>query len=151
MKLLIGTMLAALLPMAQAKDTAMSRAGFMVGCWELQRGAMTIREVWREATPDFLIGNGTTTSGGAMREFEFTRVESKEGAIDYVAQPNGQPPTRFALDPGSKRDEAIFVNMQHDFPKRVVYQKSPDGLLAFIDGGAGTARTEFPMKPCKAL
>ncbi len=120
----------------------------MLGCWELQRGTTTVRELWREATPDFLIGNGTTTTGGMLKEFEFTRVESKDGVVAYVAQPQGASPTRFTLDPASKKDEAIFVNMQHDFPKRVVYRKSADGLLASIDGGEGTRKTEFPMKAC---
>ena len=143
-------MLAAILPAAQAKDTAASRAGFMAGCWE-QTGAQTVRETWRQASDDFLIGTGTTVAGGALREFEFSRVESKEGVVAYIAQPQGAPPTRFTLDPASKKDEAIFVNMQHDFPKRVAYRKTgADTLVAFVDGGEGTKRIEYSYKACKA-
>jgi hypothetical protein len=145
MKLFSVLLLAAMIPAVQTKDTAMSRAGFIVGCWE-GGGTSTVRETWRMASDDFLIGTATTVAAGVVREFEFLRVESKGGVVDYVAQPNGVPPTRFTLDPSSKAGEAIFVNMQHDFPKRVVYGKTADGVLAFIDGGEGTKTVQFPMK-----
>ena len=149
MKLFSVLVFAAMLPIAQAKDTAASRAGFIAGCWE-QTGARTVRETWRLGSDDFLIGTSTTATGGAVKEFEFLRVESKDGVVAYVAQPQGVPPTRFTLDPASKKDEAIFVNMQHDFPKRVIYRKTaPDAMLAFIDGGEGTRKIEFPMEACR--
>jgi hypothetical protein len=149
MKLISVLALAAALPMVQATDTASGRAGFMVGCWEVQRGTSLVREVWRAATADFLIGNGTTVAAGVLKEFEHTRIESQAGVVALVAQPGGAPPTRFTLDPASKVDEAIFVNMQHDFPKRVVYRKTaPDAMLAFIDGGEGTPKIQFPYKKC---
>ena len=148
MRLLALVLLGSMVPVAQVSDTAASRAGFMVGCWETS-GATTIRETWRQATNEFLIGTGTTVAGGALREFEFSRVESKAGVVAYVAQPGGVPPTRFTLDPKSAKDEAIFVNMQHDFPKRVVYRKvAADALTAFIDGGEGTKKIEFAYKAC---
>ncbi len=149
MKLMGVVMLALMVPAAQSKDTAMSRAGFIAGCWETA-GARTVRETWRMASEEFLIGTSTTVAAGATKAFEFLRVESRDGVVAYVAQPGGAPPTRFTLDPTSKADEAIFVNMQHDFPKRIVYRKTaPDAMLAFIDGGEDTRRIEFPMKACK--
>jgi hypothetical protein len=66
-----------------------------------------------------------------------------------MAQPKGAPPTPFALsEPDSTHDTAVFVNMAHDFPKRVAYKKvDPNTLLAWIDAGPkGSLRVEFPMK-----
>ena len=42
----------------------------------------------------------------------------------------------------------MFVNMAHDFPKRITYKKVDAGsLLASIDAGpTGSLRVEFPMK-----
>jgi hypothetical protein len=42
----------------------------------------------------------------------------------------------------------MFVNMAHDFPKRVAYKKvDATTLLAWIDAGPkGSLRVEFPMK-----
>jgi hypothetical protein len=79
--------------------------------------------------------------------FEFLRVAVREGRLTYVAQPNGDPATSFALAPGENAREAVFANPAHDFPQRVVYRATPTGLLAWIDGGASASarRIEFPM------
>jgi len=133
----------------QTPVTAQSRAGFMVGCWEQTRGTSVIREEWRAVSPDFLIGTSTTTKNGVVSEFEFLRVESKDGVVAYVAQPGGVPPTRFTLDPASSAGELVFANPQHDFPKRIVYKKISDtAVTAWIDGGEGTRKIEFPYTRC---
>jgi hypothetical protein len=140
---------AAVAPAAQGKDTAASRAGFMVGCWEIT-GPRHARETWYKAADEFLMGQATTVAGGKVVEFEYTRVQSKDGVVTFTAQPGGTPPTVFTMDPKSGTDEAIFVNMAHDFPKRVVYKRTaPDALLAWIDGGEGTKKIEFPYRACK--
>jgi Domain of unknown function (DUF6265) len=150
MNLLSVLVVVAMLALAQSNDTAVSRAGFIAGCWERQAGGEVGRETWRVATPDLLIGTSTTVVAGAIREFEFLRVESKGGVVAYLAQPGGAPATRFTLEPTSKPNEVMFVNMQHDFPKRVVYRKTTaDALLALIDGGPGTRAVEFPMTRCQ--
>jgi hypothetical protein len=50
-------------------------------------------------------------------------------------------------------DSVTFANPQHDFAKRIGYQRAGDALTAWIDGGdASKGRQEFPMKrgqrPC---
>lgn len=140
---------AAVAPAAQGKDTAASRAGFMAGCWETS-GPRMARETWHQAADEFLIGQSVTTTGGRVAEFEYSRVQSKDGVVTYTAQPGGAPPTVFTLDPKSGQDEAIFVNMAHDFPKRVAYKRTaPDAMLAWIDGGEGTRKIEFSFRACK--
>jgi len=73
----------------------------------------------------------------------------QSGVPTYMAQPQGAPPTPFALsEADSGADSATFVNMAHDFPKRVAYKKvDATTLLASIDAGPkGSLRIEFPMK-----
>jgi hypothetical protein len=44
-------------------------------------------------------------------------------------------------------DSVTFANPQHDFAKRIGYQRAGDALTAWIDGGdASKGRQEFPMK-----
>jgi uncharacterized protein DUF6265 len=84
---------------------------------------------------------------GKVTEFEFLRLEVRQGKLVYLAQPNGNPVTVFELVPGGNGREAVFANSTHDFPKRVAYRATPTGLLAWIDDGEAAAgrRVEFPM------
>jgi hypothetical protein len=122
--------------------------GWLAGCWGGERGTTAFREIWTVASPDLMVGMSVTTRAAQPAEFEYLRIEKRDGRIAYVAQPGGVPPTAFDLSPEASTDgAAVFVNMQHDFPKRVSYRRvDPTSLLAWIDGGDGGRRIEFPMK-----
>jgi hypothetical protein len=130
-------------------ETIGARFRFMVGCWAGAKGTTTFQEQWTTASPDLMLGMSFTTKPAKPAEFEFLRIETKAGTPTYMAQPQGAPPTPFALsEPDSSADTAMFVNMAHDFPKRITYEKVDAGsLLASIDAGpTGSLRVEFPMK-----
>ena len=125
------------------------RFAFMAGCWSGNKGTTTFQEQWTRASADLMLGMSFTNRPSKPTEFEFLRIETKAGAPTYMAQPQGVPPTAFALsETDSTADTAMFVNMAHDFPKRVAYQKvDASTLLAWIDAGPkGSLRVEFPMK-----
>ena len=118
----------------------------MAGCWAGQGGPATFKEIWTVGSPDLLLGMGVTTIPGKPTEFEFLRIEMRNGVPTYVAQPGGKPPTPFASS-AVTADSVTFANPQHDFPKRIGYQRAGDALTAWIDGGdAAKGRQEFPMK-----
>ena len=126
-----------------------SELGWITGDWQTtSRGCARIEEHW--TTPDGLsmLGMGRTVAGGKTVEFEYLRIEQRVDAIYYVAHPKARcPGTDFKLTSLSTR-EAVFENPQHDFPKRVIYRKNPDGsLTASIDGGDGTKSQSFPFLP----
>jgi|EndMetStandDraft_2_1072991.scaffolds.fasta_scaffold21711_3 hypothetical protein len=142
-----------------AADTVEQRFRWLAGCWAGTKGTTSFQEQWTVASPDLMLGMSFTTKqpdGGRSAnkpqkptEFEFLRIESKAGVPTYMAQPQGVPPTPFALsERDSTADTAMFVNMAHDFPKRVAYKKvDATSLLASIDAGPkGSLRIEFPMK-----
>jgi hypothetical protein len=85
-----------------------------------------------------------------LREYEFTLLrQERNGDIVYVASPSNQSHTKFILT--SLRDgEAVFENPEHDFPKKIVYARQPDGsLLAAIEGPGRDGkprRVEYPFK-----
>jgi hypothetical protein len=129
--------------------TAAQRAGWLAGCWAGEKGTSRFREIWTVASPDLVLGINVTTSPSKPVEFEYLRIESREGRLALVPQPGGAPPTRFELSAEDSADTVMFVNPQHDFPKRIAYRKLEGGasLLAWIDGGTdGSARMEYPMK-----
>ena len=120
---------------------------WMIGCWTTRAGERTSWESWTKASDDVMLGMSYSLRAGKVTEFEFLRVEVRQGKLVYLAQPSGNPVTPFELVPGGNAREAVFANPTHDFPKRVAYRATPGGLLAWIDGGEGAAgrRIEFPM------
>lgn len=78
-----------------------------------------------------------TIVGGRLTEFEFLRIVERDGRLVYVAQPNGRPPTEFAM---TRLDSTsvTFENPEHDFPKMIRYNARADGaLVASVAGAAG--------------
>ena len=125
------------------------RFGFLAGCWSGSKGTTTFQEQWTRASADLMLGMSFTAKPAKPAEFEFLRIETRASAPTYMAQPQGAPPTPFALsEPDSSGGTVMFVNMDHDFPKRIVYQRvDATTLLAWIDAGPkGSLRVEFPMK-----
>ena len=138
---------------AAPADSVARRLGWLAGCWGGEKGTTTFREIWTVASPDLMIGLNVTTKPSKPAEFEYLRIETRAGKPTYVAQPGGAPPTAFELSAAEEAaDTAMFVNMQHDFPKRIAYERGEgSSLLAWIDAGPkGSMRVEFPMKrvPC---
>jgi uncharacterized protein DUF6265 len=138
---------------AAAAEPVAQRLGWLAGCWGGQKGTTAFREIWTVAAPDLMVAVSVTTKPSKPAEFEYLRIEMRGGKPTYVAQPGGAPPTTFELSAEEEAaDTAMFVNMQHDFPKRVAYKRGErSSLLAWIDAGPqGTMRIEFPMKrvPC---
>lgn len=131
-----------------ARSTA-DRFDWLAGCWGGEKGTTAFRETWTVATPDLMLAVGSTTEPGKPVEFEFLRIEKRGASAAYVAQPGGAPPVAFDLSAAeSTPGSAVFVNMRHDFPKRIAYRRvDTTNLLAWIDGGAsGSPRMEFPMR-----
>jgi hypothetical protein len=134
---------------APAADTVEARLRWLAGCWAGTKGTTSFQEQWTAASPDLMLGISFTNKPQKPTEFEFLRIETKAGTPTYMAQPQGAPPTPFTLsEADSGADSATFVNMAHDFPKRVAYKKvDATTLLASIDAGPkGSLRIEFPMK-----
>jgi hypothetical protein len=134
---------------ASGKTSVDERLAWMAGCWGGEKETTRFRENWMVVSPDLLLGVSATTKPSAPVEFEFLRIEGRAGGPVYVAQPGGAPATSFPLSAAdSGAESATFVNLQHDFPKRIGYKRvDADSLLAWIDAGAkGSLRIEFPMR-----
>jgi len=144
---------------AQAATTL---PGWIAGCWSGTRGAERFTERWTAADATTLLGVAHTVKNGSLSAFEFLRIVVRGDHLIYIAQPNGAPPTEFTAPAADRTPAAvIFANPQHDFPKRVGYQRDgATGLTAWIDGGpstalgtgaAGGSRLEYAMTrtPCE--
>ncbi len=77
--------------------------------------------------------SGRQESGRTV-SFEFLRIEAVPEGLTYFASPQGRPATPFRAIENTK-GRVVFENKEHDFPTRVLYWLSPDGMLhARIEG-----------------
>jgi len=121
---------------------------FFSGSWCGALGAATFEEHWTKPAGKTLIGMSRLLGGGRTIEFEYLRIEQRKDGLVYVAQPGGRPATDFKLTKASE-GEVLFENAENDFPKRIRYQKTSEGLTATIDAGEGVRTMEFRMKPLR--
>ena len=70
-----------------------------------------------------------------MVGFEFLRIVERDGGLVYIAQPGGRSPTEFVLTKLNEQ-RAEFVNPRHDYPQRIVYELSDEGVLTASIGFA---------------
>lgn len=123
---------------------------WLAGChtFTTPRGAI-IQESWTSSEGGLMLGVNRTIRNGKAVAFEFLRIEPD---LTYVAMPNGKSETRFPL--ASKSDtEIVFANPEHDFPKRIVYRKTAEGVTARVDAGEGSTKAQefhFKSVPCAA-
>lgn len=107
--------------------------GWLSGHWCLDRDGTRVEEAWLEPRGGMILAAGRTVKAGKAVSFEFLRIVWLSGAVEFIAQPNGEPPVTFNLiasGPGWAR----FENRQHDFPQLVEYRRTSTGLHAQISG-----------------
>lgn len=145
----------ALLPASLAAESAapftVDGLAFLAGSWQTAPSSSepAIEEHWTKPAGGTLIGMGRVSGGGKTFFFEFLRVETRPDGIYYVAQPKGGPPTAFKLVKLAPA-EAIFENLEHDFPKRIIYKRLENGGLSARTEGDGTEKekpSEFLYRP----
>lgn len=125
-------------PVADAPVANVQASGldWMSGYWLACEGGETA-ENWIGAGRGVLLG--TNLSGGG---YEFLRIAQNEaGAFVYYSMPGGRaPPIEFTLV-SNENQRAVFENLVHDFPQRIIYERVGDAMSARIEG-AIDGRTE---------
>lgn len=96
---------------------------WLLGCWQTESGA---RECWGWSEGRFL---GSAVADG--RIVETLAIEPGETGWRYVASPEGQEPTAFALTSLHGR-AVVFENPAHDFPTRIAYERDGAHLRAEV-------------------
>jgi hypothetical protein len=142
-----------LVALATTSATATSEPpdfGWLAGAWCAELDGAFSEEVWTAPRGGMLLGVHRDTRAGRATAFEFFRIEVRGNHATYLAQPGGRPPTAFELRAAGARS-ASFANDQHDFPKRVTYERLADGRLQarVDDGREGGRREEWIWNRCE--
>ena len=137
---------------AQTAKPTINDLSFLAGCWELKINGREIEEQWMKPSGGVMLGMGRTVANAHVREYEFTQIrQDKDGSIFYVAKPSGQEEGSFKLVK-FQNNEAVFENLKHDFPQRVIYRRESDGsLFARVEGTikGETRGIDYPYRRAK--
>ena len=132
------------------ENPTLADISWISGDWQTAPGGRKqIEEHWTAVAGGSMMGMSRAVAGDKTVEFEYLRIEQRTAGIYYVAHPGARcPGTDFKLTSASAT-EAVFENPQHDFPKRIIYRKTDDGLTASIDAGEGSKGMSFVYKRMK--
>jgi hypothetical protein len=123
------------------------RLVWLAGCWKHEEPDFKRDEQWMRPSGGTMIGMSRSVSEGRTVEYEYLRIEWRDGRLAYVASPSGQAEAVF-LEAEITDRKAVFEALEHDFPQRIAYERmSPRSILAWIEGEVdGVSRVvEFPM------
>jgi len=133
----------------ESKADALADLAFLTGSWiGTSSTGMAVEEHWTHASGGTLIGSGRTTKAGKTVFFEHLRIEiAKDGATVYFGQPLGKPATQFRRVATTAKNEAIFENKKHDWPKRLTYRLEDKNLSVRIEGDPKQRVESWTMEP----
>jgi hypothetical protein len=113
---------------------------FMAGTWRTVVDGRTIEEHWSAEAGGIMLGTGRTIGRSGKASFEFLRIALHEGSLAYIAMPGGRSTTAFPLK-SLTSDRAVFENLQHDFPKRLIYWRDGAKLCVRVEGDGATGES----------
>lgn len=116
-----------------AAALAIDALTWLEGTWISEADGTRVEERWTSPEGGAMLSTSRTLRGGRMVAFEFLRIVARPGALVYIAQPGGRPPTEFALTT-SGPGLAVFENPAHDFPKRLSYRRTGEMLRVEVEG-----------------
>lgn len=122
------------LPAVAAPADDVAKLAWMAGSWIEEKDGTTTRETWLPPLGGVMAGAGQTNAPGKPPSVEHAKITPEPAGATYTTVVRGQPPTAFVLKPGLRDGEAIFENLAHDFPQRVIYRRCGADLCARIEG-----------------
>ena len=131
------------------------RLGWMVGCWQSAGGVN--QETWTAPKGGVMFGHAATMRDGELAFFEQSRIDMRGLRAVYAVSPNGLRAAEFIERPGvapsDLRDapprEIVFENPQHDYPQRIAYRRTGDGLAATVSLLDGGRASEYSWTRCR--
>ncbi len=148
MRGLTGAFIAITMLATPALGADFAQMSFMSGCWKTAPGVTPeYRECYTAPKAGMMQGSSQTIEGGKTTFFEFSLVIEDGGKIVYRPFIKGVQSVDFTLTKLAA-GEAVFENLTHDYPQRVIYRKGSDSkLTARIEDATGKKFEQWVMQP----
>ncbi len=130
----------------------LSDLSWMTGDWIQSGPKGEDRESWLPARGGAMAGVNQVYRPGQPVRMEMMTITTSSTGLVFVAMPAGAEPTVFSLV-NDGRGKAVFENLDHDFPQRVIYQRCDLDLCARIEGVVdGTLQSvDWRFSPADAM
>lgn len=109
---------------------------WMSGYWVASRQGASYEELWMPAAGGVMLGLNRHINASGRSTFEYLRIAETDSSIVYLASPEGAAAVPFTLTTITSTS-AVFENLTHDFPQRIIYSLSGDQLTARIEDESG--------------
>jgi hypothetical protein len=121
---------------------------WLAGNWQADKWGGTFHAHY--STPDGgkIVSYSKLVAGGALKFYEFELFEVVDGKVTYTPHPAGRrSPHSFPLvESGAQR--AVFANDEHDWPKRIVFERPAERKLVItLSGGEKKEVFSFDRSP----
>ena len=118
-----------------ADDARFAQLTWIAGEWQREADGKIYRESWEVAHALQLNGRAYKIVDGDTTVTELLSLEQIGDDIFYIPiVPHNPGPVKFKLVRVDE-SEAVFENMAHDYPNRIIYRRQEDGgLHARIEG-----------------
>lgn len=125
----------------------------LAGCWRSPPGTpVVLDERWSPPEDGVMLGTSRFLRDGRMASFEFSVLRATDEGVSLLPHPGGVA-SEHAFELTSADDDLlVFEAPEHDYPTRILYHRTIEGLEARIDGGADDAeprRWRMAPVPCR--
>ncbi|HJU23089.1 MAG TPA: DUF6265 family protein, partial [Casimicrobiaceae bacterium] len=125
---------------------------WLAGCWQNSVNGRELREEWLPLRGGMLIGAAQQTMQGVMQDYEFLRIDSREGAVEFTQFGTGGRQASFRLAGTTTDGNDTIYTFDHttpSFPARLVYRRGEQGwLYETVEGtlAGGAKRVIYPLR-----
>ena len=147
-KLLVIVLILSISPTFAQVSSDLKKLSWLEGKWERTNTKPGKKgfEVWNRISSSELKGLGVSLNGSDTSFVEKIKIIVKDGAAYYVADvPENKKEVFFKFTEFTDRG-FVCENAEHDFPKKISYQKDGDKLKAVISGDGKSIEYLFVKK-----
>ena len=120
-------------------------SGWLLGSWELKTNTGTLTENWTKVNDSTYKALSLFIKDKDTIHYESIILQEKEETLTYTTTIKGQnneKPISFKMKEEVEKG-LVFENLKHDYPQKISYQKTNNGIIAEISGvQSGKASSE---------